>query len=99
MINEEFKPKDPLFQEPVPSFGYFLNIYCVTDKRKALYTWKAAMTLNAIYEPAYAEEDKDINAIYNLIINSFQGTVDNWLNGISPGIRNLIELDVKRLSN
>ena len=71
MINEEFKPKNSLIQEPVPSFRYFLNIDCVTDKRKSLDMWKAAMILNLIYEPAYAEEDRDVNAIYNLIINSF----------------------------
>ena len=58
--------------------------------------WKATMILNLIYESASAEEDRDVNAIYNLIINSFQGIVANWFNGISPGIRNLIELNVKR---
>ena len=54
------------------------------------------MVLNLIYGPAYVEEDRDVNAIYNLIINLFQGIVANWFNGLSPGIRNLIELDVKR---
>ena len=34
IINEEFKPKNPMNQEPVPSFGYFLNIDCVIDKEK-----------------------------------------------------------------
>jgi len=71
MINEEFKPKIPLIQKLVPSFGYFLNIDCVIDKRKALDMWKATMILNLIYESASAEEDRDVNAIYNLIINSF----------------------------
>ena len=95
MINEEFKTKNPLIQEPVPYFGYFLNINCVTDRRKALDMWKVAMILNLIYEPIYADDDRDVNATYILIINSFQGIVANWFNGIFPGIRNLIELDVK----
>ena len=37
-INEEFKPKNPFLQEPVPAWGYFLNIDCVTDIRKTLET-------------------------------------------------------------
>ena len=52
------------------------------------------MVLNLTYEPAYAEEGK--NAIYDLIINSFQGITANQYNGISSGIKNLIELDLKR---
>jgi len=95
MINEKFKPKNPLIQEPVSYFGYFLNIDCLNAKRKALDMWKVAMILNLIYEPIYADDDRDLNAIYKLIINSFQGIVANWFNGIFPGIRNSIELDVK----
>ena len=53
------------------------------------------MILNQIYESIYADDDRDVNAIYNLIINSFQAIIANWFNGISPSIRNLIELDVK----
>ena len=36
-----------------------------------------------------------MSAIYNLIINSFQGIVYNWYQGLSPNILNLIEIDVK----
>ena len=42
-INEELKPKNPFLQEPVSAWGYFLNINCVTDIRKALEVWKSAM--------------------------------------------------------
>ena len=52
-INEEFKPKNPLLQEVVPTWRYFLNMDCATEIRKAL---KLAMVLNLVYEPAYAEE-------------------------------------------
>ena len=37
-INEEFKPKNPISQEPIPAWGYFLNLECVTDIRKTLET-------------------------------------------------------------
>ena len=47
-------------------------------------------------EPTYASEDRDINAIYNLIIYSLQGNVLNWYSRLSLALRNLIEVDVKR---
>ena len=95
-INEEFKPKNPFLQEPIPARGYFLNLVCVTDIRKTLETWKSTIVLNLLYEPAYAEEGRDVTAIYNLIINSFQGIVYNWYQRLSPNILNLIKMDVKR---
>ena len=54
------------------------------------------MVLNLLYESTYAEEGRDVTAIYNLIINSFQGIVYNWHQRLSPNILNLIEIDVKR---
>ena len=42
-INEEFKPKNPLLQEPISAWGYFLNLDCVIDIRKTLETWKSTM--------------------------------------------------------
>ena len=47
-------------------------------------------------EPTYAAEDRDVNAIYNLIIYSLQGNILNWYSGISLTLKNLIEVDVKR---
>ena len=95
-ITEEFQPKNPLDQEPIPAWGYFLNIDCVTDIRKALDTWKASMILALMSEPSYAAEDRDVNVIYSLLINSFQGIVYNWYNGVSSHIKTIIEIDVKR---
>ena len=54
------------------------------------------MVLALISEPIYASEDRDVNVIYNFLINSFQGIVYNWYIGISPHIKNIIEIDVKR---
>ena len=54
------------------------------------------MILNLLYEPAYAEQGRDVTAICHLIINSFQGIVYNWYQGLSLNILNLIEIDVKR---
>jgi len=86
-VTEEFQPKNPLNQEPIPSWSYFLNIDCVTDIRKALNTWKSGIVLALISEPLYAAEDRDVNVIYNFLINSFQGIVYNWYIGISPNIK------------
>ena len=44
-VTKEFQPKNPLNQEPIPPWGYFLNIDCVTDIRKTLNTWKVGMIL------------------------------------------------------
>jgi len=41
------------------------------------------------------EENRDVNATYRIVINSFQGIVHNWYKDISPNIKNLIGLDVK----
>ena len=54
------------------------------------------MTLSLIREPVYAAENRDVNVIYNLLINSFQGLVYNWYIKISLNIKNIIEIDVKR---
>ena len=69
-INEEFKQKNSFLLEPVPTWGYFLNIDCVTDKRAALDTWRSSLILSLMQEPTYAAEDRDVNGIYNLIIYS-----------------------------
>jgi len=95
-ITEEFQPKNPLDQEPIPAWGYFLNIDCVTDIRKALNNWKSSMVLALMSEPIYAPEDRDVNVIYNFLINYFQGIVYDWYIGISAHIKNIIEIDVKR---
>ena len=47
---------------------YFLNLDFVTDRRKALNVWKALIVPSLISEPVYAEEGRDANAIYNLIV-------------------------------
>ena len=68
-INEEFKQKkNPLSLEPVPAWEYFLKINYVTDKRAALDTWRNSIILSLMQEPTYAAENRDVNAIYNLII-------------------------------
>ena len=54
------------------------------------------MTLSLISEPIYATDDRDVNPIYNLLINSFQGIVCNWYIEISLNNKNRIEIDVKR---
>ena len=54
------------------------------------------MILTLISEPVYATEERDVNAIYNFLINSLKGIVYNWYTGISPNIKNIIEIDVKR---
>ena len=53
------------------------------------------MTLSLISEPIYATDDRDVNAIYNLLINPFQGLVYNWYIRTSLNIKNIIEIDVK----
>jgi len=45
--------------------------------------------------PKFTEENRDVNAIYRIIVNSFQGIDHNWYKNISPNIKNIIELDVK----
>jgi len=95
-INEEFKLKNPLVLEPVLAWDYILNIDCVTDKKAALDTWRNSIILSLIQESTYVAEDRDVNAIYNLIIYSLQGIVLNWYNGLSSALRNLIEVDAKR---
>ena len=82
-INEEFKPKNPFLLEPVPTWGYFLNIDCVIDKRAALDTYRSSLILSLMQEPNYAAEDRDVNAIYSLLIYSLQGNVLNWYSGIT----------------
>ena len=52
------------------------------------------MTLPLISEPIYIADDRDVNAISNFLINSFQGIVYNWYIGISLNIKNIIEIDV-----
>ena len=47
------------------------------------------------YLPQFVEEDRDENVIYEMIINSFQGTIHNWYKNISPNIKNIMEVDVK----
>ena len=91
MINEEFKPKKSFSSRTSTIFWIFSKYWFNNWQKKTLDMWKAAMILNLIYEPAYAEEERGINAIYNLIMNSFQGIVANWFNGISPSIRSLID--------
>ena len=49
------------------------------------------MTLALINEPIFVT-----NAIYDLLINSFQGIVYNSHIGISPNIKNITEIDVSR---
>ena len=95
-INEEFQPKNPTIQELILTWKCFLNIDYVIDKRRALNTWKAAMTLSLISEPIYASDNRDVNTIYNLLINSFQWIVYNWYTGISLNIKNIIKIDVKK---
>ena len=68
----------------------------MTDKRAVLDTWRSSLILSLMQEPTYVAENRDVNAIYNLIIYSLQGNVLNWYSGISLALRNLIEVDVKR---
>ena len=84
-----------MIQEPVPAWGYFFNLECVADKSKTLDVWKASVLLSLISKPFYAEEDREVNVTYNLVVNSFQGTVHNWYIGISSNVKNLIEINVK----
>ena len=47
------------------------KIDCVTEKKKELDVWRVA-TLSALLTiPEFVEEDRDVNAIYKIIINSF----------------------------
>ena len=46
-------------------------------------------------EPTHAAEGRDVDAIYDLIIYSLQGIVQNWYNGLSAIVRNIIEVEVK----
>ena len=68
----------------------------MTDIRKALNNWKLSIVLALMSEPIYAPEDRDVNVIYNFLINSFHGIVYDWYIGISAHIKNIIEIDVKR---
>lgn len=45
--------------------------------------------------PEFVEEDGDVNAIYIMIIDPFQGIIHNWYKNISVNIKNIIEVDVK----
>ena len=94
-INDEFKPKNPLQLEPVPAWGYILNLDCLTDKRATIDNWGYSIILSLLQELTHAAEGRDVNAIYNLIIFSFQGIVRNWYNGLSKTVRNIIEVEVK----
>ena len=95
MINDEFKLKNPLQLEPVPAWGYILNLDCVTDKRAAIDNWGYSVILSLLQEPSHAAKGRDVNTIYNLIIYSLHGIVRNWYNGLSTTVRNIIEVEVK----
>ena len=43
----------------------------------------------------FLDENRDVNAMYKIIINYFQGIVHNWYKNISPNIKNIIKVDVK----
>ena len=45
------------------------------------------MILPLISEPVDATEERDVNAIYNFLINFFQGIICNWYTGISPKLK------------
>jgi len=95
-INEEFKLKSPLQLEPVPIWGYMLNLECVTNKRATMDNWSYSIILSLMQKPTHAAEGRDVNAIYNLIIYSLQGIVRHWYNGLSAAVRNIIEVKVKK---
>ena len=64
-----------------------LSIECVTDKKKALDAWRVGIVSALLTTPNYVEEDRYVNAIYKIIINSFQGVVYNYYKNISPNIK------------
>ena len=76
----------------ISSFFSFIHDHKIFD------SWRASVVLSTNQERIYAAEDRDVNIIYDLITNSFQGIVQNWYSRISSNIQHLIELDVKRNS-
>jgi len=86
-INNEFILKDPTIQYPIPPWRNTLNIDCVTDKKKALDVWRTTIVTALLTTPKFVEENRDINAIYKININSFQGLIQNWYKNISQNIK------------
>ena len=58
----------------MPTSGYFLNLNCVTDKRKSLDA--TFVMLDITQRLIYAADDRDVNT-FDLKTNSFQEIVQN----------------------
>ena len=96
ILIKNLNKKNLLLLWAVPTWGYFLSLDCVTNKRKALNAWRTLVELPIIQEPIYDADDRDVNIMYDLETNSFQGIVQKWYARISSNTRSLISLDVKR---
>jgi len=60
----------------MPTSGYFLNLNCVTNKRKSLDAKRTFVMLDITQRLIYAAGDRDVNT-FDLKTNSFQETVQN----------------------